>query len=567
MGEARVVATMNSNLFDYFDDATAGDGSQAHWALRAPYRPQGRFDLMLVPRVEGWREDRESLRAVERIEAEPWIEAVERRDGQVWLRLTDGWVERHGAALEERDGADEEHGDLTAGERFALNFWDANSTKALHIGHLRNLSLGNALGGALAQAGGQVERRSIICDVGRSMGEAMAGVVRSGRYPQMTAENGVKSDHFVGYCYADYVKTGGSLSGLGSDHPADSLTRELDVHNDSADELLHRVLGGDQAALELWSQTRAWVISGQRKTLARLGISFDRVFFESDFLPEVVELTELGLQEGTLERRADGAIVYLTGREELEEMPLVRSDGVPTQHMRALAYWLAAPGLDDVTSVQVCGQEWVAHVTCRRQLMAELVHTDPEENGFHPLHDVFHGMVAKEQQAVASSKKDALLIDHLIEWLDEQVEADPGKAAVRDAHPSPGGIAAQVALGFFPLHPNNKKVDFEPQMLLRDGKSLGWDMARARAKGAAEAGGRNGDRVEDPDYRFAVVQGEMYRRNLRLTVERLDPLPLARFASHLSRWRLQRELGPHADRVVSEVLDDSARGLGLEGAR
>jgi hypothetical protein len=568
MGEAKVVATMNSNLFDYFDDATAGDGSQAHWALRAPYRPHDRFDLMLVPLVEGWREDRESLRALERIEAEPWVDAVERGDDQVWLRLLSEWIERRGAALEGRGGGGEEYGDLAAGERFALNFWDANSTKALHIGHLRNLSLGNALGGALAQAGGQVERRSIICDVGRSMGEAMAGVVRSGRYPQTSAENGVKTDHFVGYCYADYVKTGGSLNGLAADHPADSLSRELDVHNDSADELLHRVLNGDQAALELWSQTRAWVISGQRKTLARLGISFDRVFFESDFLPEVVELTELGLQEGTLERRADGAVVYLTGREELEEMPLVRSDGVPTQHMRALAYWLAAPGLDDVTSVQVCGQEWVAHVTCRRQLMAELVHTGPEgNNGFHPLHDVFHGMVAKEQQAVASSKQDALLIDHLVEWIDEQIEADPERAAVRDGHPSPGGIAAQVALGFFPLHPNNKKVELEPEMLLRDGKSLGWDMARARARCGPAAGAANGERVEDPEYRFAVVQAEMYRRNLRLTTERLDPLPLARFASHLSRWRLERDRGPHVDRVVAAVLDDSARGLGLEGAR
>ena len=62
-----------------------------------------------------------------------------------------------------------------------------------------------------------------------------------------------------------------------------------------------RVLAGDQQALELWSKTRAWVISGQRKTLARLGISFDKVIFESDFLPEVRELTNQGLQR----RQAD----------------------------------------------------------------------------------------------------------------------------------------------------------------------------------------------------------------------------------------------------------------------
>jgi len=567
MGEAKVVATMDINLFDHFDDAAGGDGSRASWALRAPYRPHDRFDLMLVPLVDTWREDRESLRALERIEREPWVERVQRSGNQMWLRLVDDWVERRGAALERREGA-ADYGDLAGGRRFALNFWDANSTKALHIGHLRNLSLGNALGSSLTQAGGRVERRSIICDVGRSMGEAMAGVVRSGRYEQMAAEgNGVKSDHFVGYCYADYVKSGGSPNALAADHPADSLTREVDVHNDRADELLQRVFDGDQAALELWSQTRAWVISGQRKTLARLGISFDRVFFESDFLPEVVELTEQGLREGTLRRRGDGTVVYMTGREELEEMPLVRSDGVPTQHMRALAYWLAAPGLEGTTSIQICGQEWVAHVTCRRQLMAALVHAGPEGNSFHPAHDVFHGMVAKEQQKIASSKKDALLIDDLIEWIDEQVDSDRAAAAVRDAHPAPERIASQVALGFFPLHPANRKVDFEPQKLLLDGKSLGWDMAQARSRAGAAAATSNGDRLRDPDYRFAVVQSEMYRRNLSLATERLDPIPLARYASHLSRWQLERQRGAHVDRVVGAALDDCARGLGLEGQR
>ncbi|HEY8809272.1 MAG TPA: hypothetical protein VIM28_04540, partial [Solirubrobacterales bacterium] len=450
---------------------------------------------------------------------------------------------------------------VAAGRRFALNFWDANSTKALHIGHLRNLALGNALGNALGEAGGEIERRSIICDVGRSMGEAMAGVVRSGKYPQGSAENGVKSDHFVGYCYADYVKNGASL-GLAADHPADSLTREVDVQDDSADELLQRVLNGDQTALELWSQTRAWVISGQRKTLARLGIHFDRVFFESDFLPEVAELTELGLQEGTLEKRVDGTVIYMTGREELEEMPLVRSDGVPTQHMRALAYWLADTGLDGTTSVQVCGQEWFAHVTCRRQLMAELVHTD-SGNGFHPYHDIFHGMVAREREKIASSKKDALLIDHLVEWIDEQIEADAARDAVRRGHPSPDKVASQVALGYFLLHTATKRVDFEPEKLLTEDKALGWDLVRARSRNGNGATPADAPEL-DPDYRFAVVQAETYGRLLGRVTETLEVAPLARYASHLARWQLEEKRAPHVQRVVNSTLDRAARGLGLE---
>jgi arginyl-tRNA synthetase len=552
---------MDINLFDYFDEAGGEGEAQSRWTLRAPYRPHDRFDLMLVPRVEGWREDRDSRSALEEIEGLPWVEAVEHDGDQAWLRLDDGWVAGRGAELEQGEEAVAGCGDVAAGRTFALNFWDANSTKALHIGHLRNLALGNALGNALAEAGGEVERRSIICDIGRSMGEAMAGVVRSGKYPQMSAENGVKSDHFVGYCYADYVKNGASL-GLASDHPADSLTREVDVHEDSADELLQRVLNGDQTALELWSQTRAWVISGQRKTLARLGIHFDRVFFESDFLPEVAELAELGLQEGTLEKRVDGTVIYMTGREELEEMPLVRSDGVPTQHMRALAYWLADTGLDGTTSVQVCGQEWFAHVACRRQLMAELVHAG-EGNGFHPYHDIFHGMVAREREKIASSKKDALLIDHLVEWIEEQLEADPQRAEVRRGNPSPDRVASQIALGYFLLHTATKRVDFEPEKLLADDRALGWDLARARSR-EGNGGAAAEEPERDPDYRFAVVQAETYGRLLGRVAQSLEVAPLARYASHLARWQLEAEREPHVRRVVNSTLDRAARGLGLE---
>src|SRR5665811_1184508 len=527
---------------------------------------------MLVPRSREWREDAGAQAALEQVQAQPWVEAVIQEGDRTWLRLTDEWVAGRGAEIEQGPEGVAGCGEAAAGRRFALNFWDANSTKALHIGHLRNLALGNALGNALAETGGEIERRSIICDIGRSMGEAMAGVVRSGKYPQGGGEgSGVKPDHFVGYCYAAYVRNGasGSALGLAQDHPADSLTREVDVMDDSADELLGRVLNGDQAALELWSQTRAWVISGQRKTLARLGIHFDRVFFESDFLPEVGELAELGLQEGTLEKRVDGTVIYMTGREELEEMPLVRSDGVPTQHMRALAYWLADTGLDGTTSVQVCGQEWYAHVTCRRQLMAELVHTD-SGNGFHPYHDIFHGMVAREREKIASSKKDAVLIDHLVEWIEEQIEADPEREAVRRGHPSPDRVASQVALGFFLLHTATKRVDFEPEKLLAEEKALGWDLVRARSRDetAKSVGGDvkspTREPALDPEYRFAVVQAETYGRLLGRVAADLNVAQLARYASHLSRWQLEEARAPHVRRVVNSTLDRTSRSLGLE---
>ena len=566
---------MAVNLFDHLDESAVQGEGGLRWAPRAPYRPHERYDLMLVPRVKGWEEDAGALAALDRIAADADVAEVAREGDQVWLRLERSWVERVGAALEEGDAGGAALADLAAGEGYAVYFWGANTTKALHIGHLRNLAIGHAIGASLEQAGARVERRSLICDVGRSMGEAMAGVVQSGRDSQVWPEGGEKSDHFVGVCYADYVtagRTNGGGLGPAEDGAEDSLARESSLYRDRADELIIRVLSGDQEALELWSKTRAWVIAGQRKTLARLGIAFDKVIFESDFLPEVAELTNQGLAEGKLVKRyGDEMVMYETGREELEEMPLVRADGLPTQHMRALAYWAAAPELDGMTSLQVCGNEWVSHVTCRRQLMDELGVANgngyaSRRGGGPPTHDIFHGMVARERQTITSSKEGALLVDDLVEWVDGQLGDTAERAAVRGAHPEPGRIAPQVTLGFFLLQPSTKRVDFDPEKLLREDSSIGWDLARAQAHSGGGGSLAADVAAEDPDYRFAVVQAEMYRRHLRSSVEKLDVLPLARYVAHFARWYVEEARPPEVDRVVGAVLDQGIRGLGLEAA-
>jgi arginyl-tRNA synthetase len=587
---------MTTNLFDYFEEASGEDGtSSAPWAARAPRRPNASFDIKLVPRSPDWHNDPESLKALERIAAEPWADTLTRTEDGVELRLDDTWIETTGAALEAGGGAEAALVDVARGKRYAIQFWDANATKALHVGHLRNLTLGNALAAALEQGGGEVERRSVISDAGRSMGEAMAGIVRSGHHTSAWPEGDQKSDHFVGLCYADYVAAGG-FAEEGIDEREDSLTRELRMRNDAADELLKRVMTGEGEALELWFKTRAWVISGQRKTLARLGVAFDRVFFESDFLEEGNELTERGLREGKLERRVDGVVIYDTGVEHLEEMPLVRADGQTTQHMRAVSYWMGTPDVEGVTTIQITGTEWVAHSTCIRKLMVELSTGQngtssvehmaataggellPENgssiptNGFsgrgiHPTHDIFHGMVAQQKRAVSSSDEGGLLIDDLIEWIETQIDADPQMREVRKAHPAPERIPAQIALGYFLPYPMTPRVDFEPSKLLTERESLGWDLVRARATRGTLASAPGERPADDPDYRSAVVQSEIYRRHLRLAVERYDVTPLALYLRHLARWYTERERSSHVERVIHTLLDRSARGLGLEAGR
>jgi arginyl-tRNA synthetase len=552
-----------TNLFDYFEE-TPQEGEQALWAARPPLRPQAGCDLKLMPRSPGWQEDPEAVSALERIESEPWVAGVTRRESSVDVLLDDDWIETVGQALLDGDAREDTLSDLASECRFTVQFWDANATKALHAGHLRNLALGNSIAAALEQAGADVERRSLISDVGRAMGEAMAGVVGSGQHVHLWPSGNEKSDHFVGECYAGYVKSGSAMA-AGTEE--DSLTRELTMRGDEADTWIKRVLAGDREALDLWSKTRAWAIGGQRKTLALLGIAFDRVIFESDFLPEMLQLTEQGVREGRFLRRDDGVIYYPTGHEDFDELPLVRGDGVPTQHMRALAYWLEAPDMDERNTMQVCGIEWVSHVTYRRQLMAELMAAAPpvqREQEMHPTQDIFHGMVARQKRAFSSSQEGALLIDQLIEALDAQMEAHPEGRIVRRTHPHPDRTAPQVALGFFLTKPSTPEVDFDPEGLLVARGSPGFDLVRARARAAG--GGKPSELApaQEPDFRFAVVQSEVYRRHLRLAVERLDVGPLARHVDHLARWFTERDRSEHASRAVATLLDRGARGLGLE---
>jgi arginyl-tRNA synthetase len=550
---------MAIQLFDYFEEVA--DAEPAPWAARTPRRPRADHDLVLTPRVRDWQSDEPSLQALERIQREPWVAHIERASNVVRLRLADAWIEEAGAMLEAGDNSDALLADLAEGLRFSVQFWDANATKALHVGHLRNLALGNALAAALAQAGAQVERRSRISDMGRAMGEAMAGVMRSGRHAQGWSDSDQKSDHFVGMCYADYVAAGGVLAAGDLEQAEDSLSREVQVQNDAADDLIKRVLGGEQEALELWSKTRAWVIGGQRKTLARLGIAFDRVLFESDFLAETAELAEAGLRAGTLTRREDGVVVYATGLKELQEMPLVRADGLSTQHMRSLTYALTAPELEGMTSLQVTGSEWVAHVASIRKLAAEL---RPALNGgFHPSRSIFHGMVSTQNRALTSSAG-ALLIDDLTDWIDAQIDNDPQSHDLRRRHPQPERIAAQVALGYFLPHPATPDIDFDPGQLLSR-ESLGWELARARAR-RTPSPTTVGAPAEDPDYRFAVVQSELYRRHLRLALQRLDVKPLADYLKHLTIWYLEEDRSERVQRLVNTLLERSARGLGLQTA-
>ena len=296
------------------------------------------------------------------------------------------------------------------GRRYIVDFCDLNATKALHIGHLRNLALGHALASLLSSTGGAVTKQSVVCDIGRNVCEALAGYLQfdAGNAPR----DDEKGDSFVGRYYAAY-NAANSISEIHSDIDPDSpIARELSLHNDLADEILANWRSGDAVTHATWRRLLRWVLDGQNATLARLGIEFDQFLYESESLDLITGLLDPGLSNRILQRLDDGGVAYPTGREFYHQLILLRSDGFRTEHMRALPLWerMQRHGHLIEACVHVMGKEWVLTTELREEILRSL--------GPCPLfdryHKVAHGMVRPHGSKRKSSSGEALLIDDAI---------------------------------------------------------------------------------------------------------------------------------------------------------
>src|SRR5207253_5129866 len=105
-------------------------------------------------------------------------------------------------------------------------------------------------------------------------------------------------------------------------------------------------------------------------------IRFDRVLLESHAVPSAEALVQLGMARGLFRRDANGAVVYDTGRAEYAIMPLVRPDGFPTEHLRALALWWGLQqGAGPVNGcVHVMGDEWLTATMHWEAILTSLGH-------------------------------------------------------------------------------------------------------------------------------------------------------------------------------------------------
>jgi arginyl-tRNA synthetase len=549
-------------ILDDLENVVSPAGSLPLWKVRGFVLPDPAFDLAVIPLCREAQTPEATSLVIDRLHGSELVtDAKPRKKHQVHVRVDAASLEGRGAKLEA--GEFPTSSDLEAGESYVVHFCDPNATKALHIGHLRNIAIGNAIASALAYAGATVQRRSVVGDFGRNMAETLAAVwpMRDTIAAEL-ANGGEKADHLVGRHYARGASTATADPAPASvvDRP---LEHDLAVRQDLADEMLLQMLRSDGEVIDTWHTVRDGVVTAQLATLTRLGVKLDRVVLESTYIDKACAIAAQGVLDGLFVREPDGAITYRTGRSDFASLSLVRSDGVPTQHMRTIVYWLLAHGeLHESQMIRVCGEEWRPHTLSTQNLLSSVLRGDSEVDRVATI--VFHRMVTMGDDVVKSRNGAGLLIDDWLAQIESQVDSAmraPG-AMPQLATLSPANVAALVALGFFLTRPATATVDFRPDGLLPAHDSLGWLLALSRSRECLPTTS-DYDAANDPAYRFAVIQAESMRHHVELIATQYNVVPFARYLRRLARWYVQRERTARVANVIMTILDQGSIALGL----
>ena len=216
-----------------------------------------------------------------------------------------------------------------------IEYSSPNTNKPLHLGHVRNNLLGNALANILAANGNRVVKTNIVNDRGIHICKSMLAWLKygNGETPQ---SSGKKGDHLIGDYYVAFDKHyKAEVKELEAKYRAQGLDEEEAKARAEAEsplmkearEMLVKWEAGDPEVRALWKKMNDWVYAGFDETYRMMGVTFDKIYYESETYLEGKKKVLEGLEKGLFYRKDDGSVwADLTG-DGLDQKLLLRSDG------------------------------------------------------------------------------------------------------------------------------------------------------------------------------------------------------------------------------------------------
>jgi arginyl-tRNA synthetase len=226
--------------------------------------------------------------------------------------------------------ADKDHGKKTIREDapvYVVEYSSPNTNKPLHLGHIRNNLIGYSISSILEANGFEVQKVNLVNDRGIHICKSMLAWQKWGQ-GETPESAGKKGDHLVGDYYVRFDKEYKSqINELAGDGMPEEQARIEAPLIREAQEMLRQWEARDPSVTALWKQMNGWVYEGFENTYDRLGVSFDKIYYESDTYTLGRSIVIEGLEKGILYKKEDGSIWADLKDEGLDQKLLLRSDG------------------------------------------------------------------------------------------------------------------------------------------------------------------------------------------------------------------------------------------------
>ena len=208
-----------------------------------------------------------------------------------------------------------------------VEYSSPNTNKPLHLGHVRNNLLGYSIAQIQEANGWKVVKTNIVNDRGIHICKSMLAWLKFGN-GETPESSGKKGDHLIGDYYVrfdkEYKAQIAELMAKGMDEETAKKEAPLMLE---AQEMLRKWEANDPEVRGLWAKMNEWVYAGFDETYKRMGVSFDKIYYESNTYLEGKSEVEKGLASGQFYRREDGSVWADLTKDGLDEKLLLRSDG------------------------------------------------------------------------------------------------------------------------------------------------------------------------------------------------------------------------------------------------
>jgi arginyl-tRNA synthetase len=212
-------------------------------------------------------------------------------------------------------------------ETILVEYSSPNTNKPLHLGHIRNNLLGYSIYRILSVCGHKVIKTNIVNDRGIHICKSMLAWQKYGK-GETPETSGLKGDHLVGKYYVLFEKElRKQMEAYIADGKDEETARNSTLLMAEAREMLLKWEAGDKAVVAMWKMMNSWVYAGFDETYIRLGVDFDKIYYESETYKDGREIVLKALSEGILYRNEDGSVWADLTPEGLDRKVLLRSDG------------------------------------------------------------------------------------------------------------------------------------------------------------------------------------------------------------------------------------------------